>query len=102
MLGSSAAVYGGKCHRYCRALLVLSTLLDTAGIDPEVVQAIASGLFAAEFDFATASLTSAIVCFQIEKGDFFRSPRMRQYSIGWDLVLSELLPGQVAMFVQRQ
>jgi hypothetical protein len=77
-------------------------LYSAAGVDPEVSQVVAICLLAAEHDLLTASLTSAIILYQIREGDFFGPPSMREYRVGWDHVAAELVPGEVAMSIQRQ
>jgi hypothetical protein len=78
------------------------SLYDAAGVDPEVAQAFASCLFTSEHDLPTTSLALAIILYQILEGDFFSAPSMREYCVGRDRVLGELLQGEVTMCIQRQ
>jgi hypothetical protein len=68
---------------------------------PEISHSVASGLLTVELDLAMASLVPAIVLYRVEEADFFRPPRMQQYSVGWDLVLPELRLGEVVVLIKR-
>ena len=63
------------------------------------MQIIASSLLAAERDLAIASFALARLVYQVNDSDFFGAPGMRKYGVGRDLVLAELPPGEVAVFV---
>jgi hypothetical protein len=83
MLGLSTAVYGGKCHRYCRALLVLLTLLYATTVNPEVLEAVPLSLFSTKLNLFIPSLTTFYAISQILKTDFLviRLPGMRKNGI---------------------
>ncbi len=81
--------------------LVRVMLVDAAGVDPEVVKAVASGLLAAEHDLPATGLTSAVVMFQIRVGDLVSPTSMQEYGVGRDRIWGGLLAGEVAAFVHR-
>jgi hypothetical protein len=62
--------------------------VDATGVDPKVLQAIASDLFSAEPDLVVARLTLAGTIHQVFEADFFgiRSPRVREYSIPGNVI----------------
>jgi hypothetical protein len=65
-------------------------LVDTAGINPKVLQVVLSCLFATEQDLLVASLALASAVCHVVEGNLIgiRSPRMGQYCIGWDVIFS--------------
>jgi hypothetical protein len=69
--------------------LILIGSVDTACVYPEVVQAITQGSFAAELQLLKrGSLVFCCPIFYIGEDDFtvIGRPRMREYSVWWDIV----------------
>ncbi len=56
-------------------------LVDAAGVDPKVSQAISSGLFAAKADLFVPNLVLADSLFEVFVGDLFRAPGVGQYRV---------------------
>lgn len=80
------------------AFLVVLTLLDTAGVHPEISMAIGIGLFRAEGYFLPASLVPTGASFYLLKADLF-SPGMRKYGVGRDVSTDEVAKDKVAIEV---
>jgi hypothetical protein len=69
-------------------------LVDAASVYPEVLQAIAIGLFGAESKLVIASLTLASAIYQISEGHLLiLNPSMRQYCVTRDRVFSDKVLG---------
>jgi len=68
--------------------LAVVRFVDATGVDPKVLQAIASGLFSAEPDLVVARLALAGTIHQVLQADLFgiRSPRVREYGIPGNVV----------------
>ena len=72
--------------------------VDTACVNPKVLQVIASGLFSAESDLVKASLIRFIPIHHVSKGDLPRSPCVREYSMYGEIV-DELRQGEIAIVI---
>jgi hypothetical protein len=97
----SAAVFGGICHPFRRALSSVVSLYSAAGVNPEVPQFVTGGLLATEYNLAVASFTLGMSTSQIDEGDLFSSAGVRKYSVGWELVRGEVGQGKVATIAKR-
>ena len=74
-------------HRiYSLCELSAARFVDATGINPEVLQAIASGLFSAESDLVKTSLARPIPIHHVLEGDFLRSPCVREDSVSGNIV----------------
>ena len=73
--------------------------VDATRIYPKVLQAIASGLFSAEAESLIASLTLASTIHQVFEGDLVsvRSPRVREYCIGRNLIDKTFIEAEFAL-----
>lgn len=61
-------------------------LVDTARVDPEIMQAITLSLFATELNLSVTGFTSASALSHVFEGDFFGSPCMRENSVPRNIV----------------
>jgi hypothetical protein len=79
-----AAIFGGMCHPFCRALSSVVSLYSATSIYPEVLQAVSTSLLSAELDFSISKLVFPCTINGIVEGDLLtiRSPSMREYRIG--------------------
>jgi hypothetical protein len=86
-------------HRiYSLCELSAARFVDATSIDPEVLQAIASGLFSAESDLVKTSLARLIPIYHVPKSDFLRSPYVREDSISGNIV-KELHQTELAIVI---
>ena len=86
-------------HRiYSLCELSAARFVDITGIDPEVLQAIASGLFSAESDLVKTSLARPIPIYHVPEGDFLRSSCVRENSVSGNIV-EELYQAEHAIVI---
>ena len=71
----------------------LVLLVDAAGIDPKVLQAVAFGLFSAEPDLVVTIFMLASAIYQVFEGDLLGiwPPCVRKYRIPGNIVANEVL-----------
>jgi hypothetical protein len=86
-------------HRiYSLCELSTARFVDAIGIDSEVLQAIASGLFSAESNLVKTSLARPISIHYVPEGDFLRSPCVREDSVSGNIV-EELYQAELAIVI---
>jgi hypothetical protein len=73
--------------------------VNTAGIDPEVLQAVLLGLFSTKPDLLVAILILARALYQVFKGDLLvvGPPCVREYRIVWDYIVAGELLGEAEL-----
>jgi len=97
----SAAIFGGKCHPFCRALSSVVSLYSATGIDPKVLQVIYSCLFSTKSDLLIARLVLSSTILQVFKGDLLsaRSPCVGKYRIGRNVLVTKLSKTEIISVV---
>ena len=78
--------------------LVVVRFVNTARVDPNVLQAIAAGLFRAEPDLVVARLSLAGTIHQVFEVDLVGlcSPCVRKYGVSGNIIVSEVLEAEFA------
>lgn len=84
-----------------RRELIVVGLVNTARVDPKVLQAITAGLFCAEPDLVVTKLSLAGTFHQVFEVDLLGlcSPRVRKYCVSGNIVVSEVLEAELASAV---
>jgi hypothetical protein len=100
----SAAIFGGICHPFRRALSSVVSLYSATGVDPKVFQVVLCSLLSAEPDLLVTRFILASAICQVFKGDLLGicSPRMRKYRIGRDSLVAKLSKAKIASIAASQ
>jgi hypothetical protein len=86
----SAAIFGGTCHSFRRALSSVVSLYSAAGVDPNPLKPIFNGLVAAVGNFSeTCLLTGNFKILNVSESNFMLTPSVRENCVSRNSLIEE-------------
>ena len=92
----SAAIFGGICHPFRRALSSVVSLYSATSVDPEIIEPVSFSLCSTEADFLVTRFLQAYAVSQIVESHLisFKAPGMGEYRVWRSSIAVYIVFGQ--------